>query len=51
MIGSTAILLAFSALMSAQKLKKEDVTGFWKLKESGYYENKARVKKTSTTAF
>ncbi|UEQ77851.1 lipocalin family protein [Chryseobacterium arthrosphaerae] len=45
MIGSTAILLAFSAFMSAQKLKKEDVTGFWKLKESGSYENKARVKK------
>ncbi|MEE6129690.1 lipocalin family protein [Chryseobacterium arthrosphaerae] len=45
MIGSTAILLAFSALMSAQKLKKEDVTGFWKLKESGSYENKTRVKK------
>ncbi|WES99339.1 lipocalin family protein [Chryseobacterium arthrosphaerae] len=45
MIGSTAILLAFSALMSAQKLKKENVTGFWKLKESGFYENKTRVKK------
>ena len=45
MIGSTAILLAFSAFMSAQKLKKEDVTGFRKLKESGSYENKARVKK------
>ncbi|MGN7863463.1 lipocalin family protein [Chryseobacterium sp.] len=44
-IGFTAFLLAFSTLLSAQKLKKEDITGFWKLKESGSYENKTRVKK------
>ncbi len=50
-IGFTAFLLAFSALLSAQKLKKEDITGFWKLKESGSYENKTRVKKILTTAF
>ena len=41
----SVFLVAFSSFMSAQKLKKEDVTGFWKLKESGSYENKIRVKK------
>lgn len=44
-IFPTALLLVFSSLLSAQKLTKEDVTGFWKLKESGSYENKTRVKK------
>lgn len=35
--------LAFSSFMNAQELKKEDITGFWKLKESGFYENKKKV--------
>ncbi|REC50236.1 lipocalin-like domain-containing protein [Chryseobacterium pennipullorum] len=38
-------LMTLSSLMSAQKLKKEDVTGFWKLKEAGFYENKKKVVK------
>ncbi|WP_426478979.1 lipocalin family protein [Chryseobacterium sp. CBSDS_008] len=37
--------LAVSSLMSAQKLTKENVTGFWKLKEAGFYENKKKVVK------
>ncbi|MBP2615200.1 lipocalin family protein [Chryseobacterium jejuense] len=37
--------LVFSVLASAQKLKKEDVIGFWKLKESGFYEGKNKVVK------
>lgn len=37
--------LVFSALISAQKLKKENVIGFWKLKESGFYEGKKKVVK------
>lgn len=37
--------LVFGALVSAQKLKKEDVIGFWKLKESGFYEGKKKVVK------
>jgi hypothetical protein len=36
-------ILIFSSFISAQKLKKEEVTGFWKLKESGFYENKKKV--------
>lgn len=44
-ILSATSLLIFTSLVSAQKLTKEDVTGFWKLKESGSYENKIRVKK------
>jgi len=44
-ILSSVFLVAFSSFMSAQKLKKEDVTGFWKLKESGSYENRVKVKK------
>lgn len=28
--------LAFTSLVNAQNLKKEDVVGFWKLKESGF---------------
>lgn len=45
MMLSTAFVLAFSSLMNAQKLKKEDVIGFWKLKESGFYEDKRKVMK------
>jgi len=33
------------SLISAQKLRNEDVTGFWKLKEAGFYENKKKVVK------
>lgn len=40
---TTALVL--SAVVSAQKLKKEDVIGFWKLKESGFYEGKKKVVK------
>lgn len=32
-------------MVSAQKLTKENVTGFWKLKEAGFYENKKKVVK------
>ncbi|MGR3857046.1 MULTISPECIES: lipocalin-like domain-containing protein [Chryseobacterium] len=31
------------SLVSAQKLTKENVTGFWKLKEAGFYEGKNKV--------
>lgn len=33
------------SMVSAQKLTKENVTGFWKLKEAGFYENKKKVVK------
>ncbi|MDR6458574.1 hypothetical protein J2786_001667 [Chryseobacterium vietnamense] len=33
------------SMVSAQKLIKENVTGFWKLKEAGFYENKKKVVK------
>lgn len=32
-----------ASLLSAQKLTKENVTGFWKLKEAGFYEGKKKV--------
>lgn len=41
----STLVLVFSSLVSAQKITKEDVVGFWKLKESGVYENKMKVKK------
>ncbi len=31
------------SLVSAQKLTKENVTGFWKLKEAGFYEDQKKV--------
>ncbi|MGE8555817.1 MAG: lipocalin family protein [Chryseobacterium jejuense] len=37
--------VVFSVLASAQKLKREDVIGFWKLKESGFYEGKKKIVK------
>ncbi|MGN7757138.1 lipocalin family protein [Chryseobacterium sp. 22532] len=37
------LFLTVSSFLSAQQLKKEDITGFWKLKESGFYENKEKV--------
>ncbi|MDR6462785.1 lipocalin family protein [Chryseobacterium sediminis] len=43
-IFSLAFLIAVSCI-NAQKLNKEDVTGFWKLKEAGFYENKKKVVK------
>lgn len=42
---STVSILVCSSLMNAQKLKKEAVIGFWKLKESGFYEGKKKVVK------
>lgn len=33
------------SMVSAQKLTKENVTGFWKLKEAGFYENQKKVVK------
>ncbi len=42
---STVSILVCSSLINAQKLKKEDVIGFWKLKESGFYEGKKKVVK------
>ncbi|UTX49904.1 lipocalin family protein [Chryseobacterium sp. MA9] len=40
-----ASFIAVSSLMNAQKLTKENVTGFWKLKEAGFYEDKKKVVK------
>lgn len=37
--------LSLGTLGSAQKLKKEDVVGFWKLKESGFYQGKKKTVK------
>lgn len=42
---SSVFILVFSTLVSSQKVKKEDIIGFWKLKESGFYESKTKVKK------
>jgi len=44
---SGAGILFFTAvfLCNAQKIKKEDVIGFWKLKEAGFYENGKKVVK------
>ncbi|AZA84178.1 hypothetical protein C1637_16975 [Chryseobacterium lactis] len=44
-ILSVAFIVAISSVISAQKLKKENVIGFWKLKEAGFYENKKKVVK------
>lgn len=43
---SLAGCLAFSSFINAQKLKKEDIIGFWRLKESGFYENNKKVSKS-----
>ncbi len=43
MLLSFTGVFVFSSFIYAQKLKKEEVTGFWKLKESGFYENKKKV--------
>ncbi len=40
-----AFFMAVSPLVKAQKLTKENVTGFWKLKESGFYEDNRKVVK------
>ncbi|PWN71965.1 hypothetical protein C1631_004945 [Chryseobacterium phosphatilyticum] len=40
-----AFLIATSSLINAQQLKKDNVIGFWKLKEAGFYENKEKVVK------
>jgi hypothetical protein len=43
---SIVSILVCSNLVNAQQLKKEDVIGFWKLKESGFYEGNKKVVKT-----
>lgn len=43
MFLSSVWIVICSSLVSAQQLKKEDVIGFWKLKESGFYEGKKKV--------
>ncbi|SDI83649.1 lipocalin-like domain-containing protein [Chryseobacterium jejuense] len=43
LLFSSAVV--FSVFASAQKLKREDVIGFWKLKESGFYEGKKKIVK------
>ncbi|MCP1299297.1 lipocalin family protein [Chryseobacterium sp. S0630] len=37
--------VAVSSFVKAQSLTKENVTGFWKLKEAGFYEGKKKVVK------
>lgn len=43
-LSSVSIVIC-SSLVSAQKLKKEEVIGFWKLKESGFYEGSKKTVK------
>ncbi|CAM3109007.1 hypothetical protein DRF59_19870 [Chryseobacterium flavum] len=40
---SFTCLWVFCSFINAQTLKKEQVTGFWKLKESGFYEDNKKV--------
>ncbi|MDC8099670.1 lipocalin family protein [Chryseobacterium rhizosphaerae] len=40
-----AFLMAAYLSVNAQKLAKENVIGFWKLKEAGFYENKEKTVK------
>ncbi|MGH1517660.1 lipocalin family protein [Chryseobacterium sp. JK1] len=42
-VFSLALLTSVFPFMNAQKLSKDNVIGFWKLKESGFYENKKKV--------
>ncbi|MFS4473272.1 lipocalin family protein [Chryseobacterium sp. T20] len=37
------LCVAVSSFVKAQSLTKENVTGFWKLKEAGFYEGKKKV--------
>jgi len=37
------LFFTMSSLFNAQQLNKESITGFWKLKEAGFYENKKKV--------
>ncbi|MDR2238288.1 MAG: lipocalin family protein [Chryseobacterium sp.] len=39
MRGAVMLLFVAGSLLNAQKIKKEEVTGFWKLKEAGFYED------------
>lgn len=39
------LVLLFSAKMFSQQLKPENVIGFWKLQEAGFYENGKKVSK------
>lgn len=38
-----ASFLTLSSVINAQKLIPNNVTGFWKLKEAGFYDNKKKV--------
>ncbi|MFZ4929183.1 lipocalin family protein [Chryseobacterium sp. Mn2064] len=42
---SLVLLTAVFPFINAQKLSKDNVIGFWKLKESGFYENNRKVVK------
>ncbi len=42
LLGSFIVI---SSWVNAQKLNKENVIGFWKLKEAGFYEGKKKVVK------
>ena len=39
------LCIVVSSLVKAQNVTKENVTGFWKLKEAGFYEGKKKVVK------
>ncbi len=39
------LFIVVSSLVKAQNVTKENVTGFWKLKEAGFYEGKKKVVK------
>ncbi len=39
------LLILFSSKMFSQQLKPDNVIGFWKLQESGFYENGKKVSK------
>nr|WP_315033024.1 lipocalin family protein [uncultured Chryseobacterium sp.] len=44
-LASIAILITTSSFINAQQIKKENIIGFWKLKEAGFYENKKKIVK------
>ncbi|WP_153393249.1 lipocalin-like domain-containing protein [Chryseobacterium vaccae] len=44
-IGAGILFFTAVFLCNAQKIKKEDVIGFWKLKEAGFYEEGKKVVK------
>ena len=44
-IGAGILFFTAVFLCNAQKIKKEEVIGFWKLKEAGFYEERKKVVK------